>query len=105
RNTCMALTTRELPRGEWTQFFNDFSRDLDLPSVTVEVAGREIGAQVEADGLRLTGITYDRKDDILVVDLDAKGGMTEELEHIVYQPQKIYLASDDAGPAVFDVAA
>ena len=99
----MALTTRELPRGEWTQFFNDFSRDLDSPLVTVEVAGREIGAQVEAERLRLTGITYDHKDDILVVGLDAKGGVTEELEHIVYQPQKIYLASDEAGPSAFDV--
>jgi Family of unknown function (DUF5335) len=99
----MALTTRELPRGEWTQFFNDFSRELDSPLVTVEVAGQEIGAQVEAERLRLTGITYDHKDDILVVGLDAKGGLPEELEHIVYQPQKIYLANDEAGLTVFDV--
>jgi hypothetical protein len=99
----MALTTRELSRGEWGQFFDDFSRDLGSPPVTVEVAGREIGAQVEAEHLRLTGITYDHKDDILVIGLDAPGGVTEELEHIVYQPQKIYLASDEDGPTVFDV--
>jgi hypothetical protein len=99
----MALATRELPRTEWQTYFDDFSRDLDRVVATVEVAGSDIGAQVEADRLILTGITYDHKDDILVVGLDAMGGRTEELEHIVYQPQKIYLATDEVGLTVFDV--
>jgi hypothetical protein len=99
----MASMTRELSREEWRTFFDDFSRDLQPVVSTVEVAGRDIGAQVEAERLRLTGITYDSHDDILVIGLDAEGGVTEELEHIVYHPQKIYLASGDDAETVFDV--
>jgi hypothetical protein len=99
----MAITTREIPPGEWRTFFDDFSRDLGSLIATVEVAGRDIGAQVEADSLRLTGITYDDGDDILVIGLDAQGGPPEELQHIVYDPQKIYLASGEDQTTVLDV--
>jgi hypothetical protein len=99
----MALTTRELPRSDWQAYFDDFSRDLDRLSATVEVAGRDVGAQVEAERLILTGITYDHKDDIVVIGLDAEGGLTGELEHIVYQPQKIYVASGEDGMTAMDV--
>jgi hypothetical protein len=99
----MALETRELPHEQWRKYFDDFSRDLDSLAATVEVAGRDVGAQTEADRLLLTGITYDDRDDIVVIGLDAEGGLTEELEHIVYQPQKIYVASDEAGSTTFDI--
>jgi hypothetical protein len=39
----------------------------------------------------------------VVIGLDAEGGLTEELEHIVYQPQKIYVASDEGGATTFDI--
>jgi hypothetical protein len=99
----MAPTTRELAREEWAQYFHDFSRDLDSVVATVEVTGRDVGAQTETDRLRLTGITYDRGDDIVVIGLDAEGGTVEAVERIVYQPQKIYVASDDDGMTTFDI--
>jgi hypothetical protein len=98
----MAMTTRELPRSEWKGYFDDFSRDLPQLRATVEVAGKDVGAQVEAERPLLTGITYDDGDDILVIGLDAPGGLAEDLEHIVYQPQKIYVAEEDE-ITVFDV--
>jgi hypothetical protein len=98
----MAASTRAIPQEEWSGYFDDFSRDLDDLLATVEVAGREIGAQVEAERPRLTSITYDHKDDIVVIGLDAPGGSHEDLEHIVYHPQKIYVAEDD-GETIFDI--
>jgi hypothetical protein len=98
----MATSTREIPREEWGAYFDDFSRDLPDTLATVEVAGREIGAQVEAERPRLTGINYDHKDDIMVIGLDAPGGTLEDLEHIVYHPQKIYVAEED-GETIFDI--
>ncbi|HEV7585594.1 MAG TPA: DUF5335 family protein [Solirubrobacteraceae bacterium] len=98
----MATSTREIPREEWRAYFDDFSRDLPDLHATVEVAGREIGAQVEAERPLLTGITYDRGDDIVVIGLDAPGGIQEDLEHIVYHPQKIYVAEED-GERIFDI--
>jgi uncharacterized protein DUF5335 len=98
----MAITTREIPRAEWRGYFDDFSRDLPDLLATVEVAGKDIGAQVEAERPRLTGITYDDGDDIVVIGLDAPGGLPEDLEHIVYNPQKIYVAEED-DTTVFDI--
>ena len=98
----MATTTREIPKTEWRSYFDDFSRDLHDVVATVEVAGKEVGAQVEAEHPLLTGMTYDDGDDILVIGLDAPGGLQEDLEHIVYHPQKIYVA-EDGDVTVFDI--
>jgi hypothetical protein len=98
----MAPATREIPREEWHQFFEDFSRELPELVAAVEVIGKDVGAQIEAERPRLTGITYDHKDDILVVGLDAPGGTPEDLERVVYQPQKI-LAAEGDGELTFDI--
>jgi hypothetical protein len=98
----MATSTREIPQEEWHAYFDDFSRDLPDRVAKVEVAGREVGAQIEAEGPRLTGISYDHKDDIVVIGLDAPGGLKEDLEHIIYHPQKIYIAEED-GETIFDI--
>ena len=63
---------REIPREEWTGFMDSFSRQHEGWLVTVEVLGREIGAQVEAEGKPLEGITAELKDgseDLIVVRL------------------------------------
>jgi Family of unknown function (DUF5335) len=98
----MATTTREIPKSEWRGYFDDFSRDLRDLVATVEVAGKDVGAQVEAERPLLTGITYDDGDDILVIGLDAPGGIQEDLERIVYHPQKIYVAEEDM-VTIFDI--
>jgi uncharacterized protein DUF5335 len=98
----MTSTTRELPRAEWRGYFDDFSRNLPALKATVEVAGTEIGVQVEAEQPLLTGITYDDGDDIVVIGLDAPGGLPEDLERIVYHPQKIYVAEED-DVTIFDI--
>jgi hypothetical protein len=98
----MAISTREIPPSEWKGYFDDFSRDLENLVATVEVAGADIGAQVEAERPLLTGMSYDDRNDIVVIGLDAPGGLPEDLEHIVYHPLKIFVAEDD-GMTVFDI--
>jgi hypothetical protein len=100
----MAAETREIPREEWGSHFDDFSRELPELVAHVEVLGDEVGAQTEAESPRLTGITYDRGDDILVIGLDSIGGTTnEDLEHIVYAPQTITVAEGDGDTVVYDI--
>jgi hypothetical protein len=48
---------REIPREEWAEFMASFSRQHEGWLVTVEVMDSEIGAQVEAEGKPLEGIT------------------------------------------------
>jgi hypothetical protein len=50
------MKTREIPRNEWSKFFDSFSRDHSGSSVTLEILGIEIGAQVEEYELAFEGI-------------------------------------------------
>jgi hypothetical protein len=100
----MAPTTQELPRDRWRPYFDAFSKELGVVKATVEVDGRDIGAQVAGEGLVLTGMTYDDRDDALMIALDTPGGQVGELEHMVDHPQTIFVAvGDDVGMA-FDIA-
>jgi hypothetical protein len=94
----MPTTTHEIARDTWRQYFDDLSKTIGTVEATVEIIGPDIGAQVEADRLVLTGITYDDRDDILVVGLDAPGGPPEDLERVIDRPQKILVATGDPPP-------
>ena len=97
----MATMTQEIPRDAWRMYFDELSRSLGTVDATVEVAGRDLGAQIAAERLVLTGVSYDHKDDVLVVGLDAPGGTREEYEHLVEHPQKVLVATGpEAGMAI-----
>ena len=42
-------------------------------------------------------------DDVLVIGLDAPGGLPEELEHIVYERRSTLMTSGEDGATIFDV--
>jgi dihydrofolate reductase len=87
--------TNELPRDRWRVYFDDLSRGLATTQATVEIEGPDLGAQVQAEGLVLVGISYDDRDDVLVIGL-SPGGATESLEHLVSSPQRIRVEPSDA---------
>jgi hypothetical protein len=93
----MATTAQEIPRDTWTPYFDELSKHLGTVEATVEVIGRDLGAQIAAERLILTGISYDHKDDIVVIGLDAPGGTPEEYEHLVQKPQRIMVAPGGPG--------
>jgi hypothetical protein len=98
-------STQTLPRDTWTTYFNTLSRDLGTTVVTIEAVGKDIGDQLAADHLVLTGISYDHKDDIVVIGVDAPAGDPEEYEHTVANPQTIMVATGDPDgpPVVIDI--
>jgi hypothetical protein len=99
----MAPTTQELPREAWRPYFDDLSKALGTVKATVEVDGRDLGTQVAGEGLVLTGMTYDDRDDALMVALDAPGGQRGEFEHMVDHPQKIFVATGDGVEMAIDI--
>jgi Family of unknown function (DUF5335) len=95
--------TDELPRDRWRIYFDDLSRGLATMQATVEIDAPDLGAQVQAEGLVLSGISYDDRDDVLVVGL-SPGGAAESLEHLVSSPQRIRVESlDDILPSTIEV--
>jgi hypothetical protein len=99
----MSAETTELARESWNRYFDDLSRELGAYDATVEVDGLDVGAQIEAEDLVLAGISYDYKDDIVVIGL-APVGSTEAVEHFVSSPQRIFVESTDSIlPSVIDI--
>jgi len=96
----MTPATTEIPRGAWRSYFDNYSRHLPAQEATVEVDDPELGAQVVAERLLLTGLTYDDRDDVFVIGLAREG--EEVFEHMVEHPQKIIVATID-GLASIDV--
>jgi hypothetical protein len=89
---------REIPRDEWAGFLDSFSRQHEGWLVTVEVLGTEIGAQVEAEGKPLEGITADLKaggEDVITIILG--GGPRGRVTHNVTQPAHVRIEQTEGG--------
>ena len=100
----MSAETTEIARESWSRYFEDLSRELGAYQATVEVDGLDIGAQIEeGENLMLAGMSYDDRDDIVVIGL-APIGAKESVEHFVSGPQRIYVESADGVlPSVIDI--
>jgi len=55
------MSTREIPRKEWGEYFNNLSRNFKGWPVIMEVYGTEIGAQFQARELPMEGVIADLK--------------------------------------------
>lgn len=96
----MTPATTEIPRAAWRSYFDNYSRDLPALEATVEVNDPELGSQIVAEGLMLTGLTYDDRDDVFVIGLAREH--EEVFEHLIDHPQKILIAAIE-GIESFDV--
>ncbi|QXD13768.1 DUF5335 domain-containing protein [Rhodocaloribacter litoris] len=87
-------TTKQLPREQWKEYFDTFTknflRDPNPEAAVIELVSPELGDQVEADHVRVIGVTYDHKDNVLEVAL-------EDLDHLIYNPKEIWVLEEDNG--------
>jgi hypothetical protein len=94
----------EIPREDWQAYFEDFSRNQPDYLAKMEILGSELGAETEAEGTHLAAITYDRKDDIVVIGLDGAADETaEEVEHVIDKPLKITVDETGDGEIAFEI--
>lgn len=84
--------TRELPRHEWRQFFDQMSRALLGKRAQVEVDALDLGAQFVAEWIPMLGITYDDEDELLDVALD-------QVDHLIRNPRQIVVEQGPLGIA------
>jgi hypothetical protein len=82
------MAIRTLPRAEWNDYFDAFSKQKDdagrIDYAEIRVFSANDGAQPETRWLPLQGLTYDPKDDLLDI-------AVTNLDHLVAHPQTIYV--------------
>ena len=89
---------REIPRDEWVEYLDSFSRQHEGWLVTVEVLGAEVGAQVEAQELPLQGVTAELKgggEDAITVIVGGRGA--ERVTHTVTRPAHVRVEQSEDG--------
>lgn len=95
------MKTREIPKEEWTKFFDTFSRQHEGGLITMEIFGDEIGAQVQDRELTFQGIT-DEWDEVSGNTITVMtGGKTEaHITHNIDLPTQVSLEQTDNGTDV-----
>ena len=83
--------TNIIVKEDLQHYFDHFSSVIPTQLVEIEVAGLEIGDQIAAEWVALEGITYDSKDDVIVVDL------ADKFQHIIKNPQQVAVEEDNEG--------
>jgi hypothetical protein len=78
----MPLT--QLAKSQWQAYFDRVSKTLGAKRVEIEVTGLALGHQVEAEWIPLLGLSYDPKDDVLVV-------TGEGLRHLISHPSQVHV--------------
>lgn len=89
------METREIPRTEWTSFFDRFSRRHEDWSVTIEVFGTEIGAQTEAHEVSLAGITAELGQTSDKIEIMIGSKPDDHVSHIISAPAEVSFEIDE----------
>jgi hypothetical protein len=92
------MLTQEIPREEWVNFFNNFSRNHHGWTVNLQVLREDIGAQVETHELPLDGIMAqiraNGKDEISIM---VEESPDKHLTHIITKPSHVRIERADSG--------
>jgi hypothetical protein len=92
------MQTKEIPKNEWTKFFDSFSRKHEGWLVSVEIFGSGIGAQVEQREVALEGIT-DEWDEVKGSTIMIMTGARSDahISHSITHPTAVSLEQTDEG--------
>jgi Family of unknown function (DUF5335) len=91
------MRTREIPRNQWREFFDDFSRQHEGWVATIEIAGGEThGKRVEARELPLAGVGFDQKgSEPGAVEIEVGRDPSERLTHIVHDARRVVFSHSE----------
>lgn len=94
------MKSRQIPREEWSRFFDNLSRRQEGWEVTLEVFSPDIGDQVEERHMFLAGLTAevaneaDRSDKIEIM---MGGSPSGHVTHTITAPIQVDLQQTDLG--------
>ena len=82
------MVTSTIEKQDWGRFFDLVSKSIEGQQIEIEVAGLEIGDQIEADWVPFDGISYDAKTDYIFVH-------TPLLDHAILHPSTVFMAAEN----------
>ncbi|PWT94446.1 MAG: hypothetical protein C5B55_02715 [Blastocatellia bacterium] len=92
------LPTQQIPRTQWTSFFDSFSRQHEGWIASLEVFSTDLGAQQEADELPFEGISVDTtNDELQAVVISIGKPPVEHVTHTINQPKRVWLQRTSDG--------
>ena len=94
------MKTKQIPRNEWAEFFDSFSRQHEAWRITLEVFGPEIGDQIEERELPFEGITAELTDAGDKIEIMIGGKPDDHITHTVSAPAEVALEQTDEGADV-----
>jgi len=92
------MATQEIPRAEWNNFFDGFSRRHEGWLATLEIFAPDIGAQEEAHELPLEGISIasaNESPDVISISLGKNS--EDHVSHAITKPERVWLEQTAAG--------
>lgn len=89
------MKTRDIPRTEWAEFFDGFSRRHENRRITLEVFGPDIGDQIEERELALEGVTAEVKEAGDKVEIMIGAKPDDHITHTIIAPGLISLEQTD----------
>lgn len=86
------MSTVQIKKEKLKDYLDQFSRNMPAELVEIEVAGLDLGHQIETAWVPMSSISYDPKDDVIVIGLD-----DGKLEHMIRQPVDFWVNEAEAG--------
>lgn len=91
------MRTQEIPREQWNDFFDSFSRQHEGWLATLEVFAPDVGAQHEASQLPLEGISISSADDDDQIALSFGKEPEQHVTHTVNNPAHVWVETTSEG--------
>ncbi|SRR6266404_1362181 len=91
------MPTQEIPRDEWHNFFDVFSRQHEGWLATLETFGPDIGAQEEAHELPLKGISIASENNGTAIAIDLGKTPGKHFTHRISEPEHVWLEQTSGG--------
>jgi hypothetical protein len=84
------MAPEQIDRARWAPFFDTVTKSLTGKQAEIEVASLDLGDQIEAEWTPLIGITYDKKDDLIEIQV-------EKLDHLIRSPRAVFVEYEVSG--------
>jgi hypothetical protein len=87
----------QIHRESWPAFFNQFSQESQGRPISMEIVGRELGANVEAKTVPLIAIDFDQRAGAILI---TTGQGTKTLTHVITAPKTVWVERSDEAKKV-----